>query len=89
MQSTNIGSRGNLSKSLHDVAESARETTEHLNTEATRLASETVETANEYYNKSRKWLQKNYGKTLGLMGIMAAIGAIGYILGSKSEKSQF
>ena len=88
MQSTTIGNR-NPSKSLHNVAESARESAEHLSSEmankASRLATDVSENAGEYYGKASGWIQQNYGKTLGVIGFIAAIGTIGYLIGRNTH----
>lgn len=53
-----------------------------------RLASDTAQAATETYNKASNWLQQNYGKTLGVVGALAAAGVIGYFIGRSNMNSK-
>jgi ElaB/YqjD/DUF883 family membrane-anchored ribosome-binding protein len=70
--------------------EKARENVEHLSSEirdrAGRMASDATERAREYYDEASDWMKDNYGKTLAVVGILAAAGLIGYML-SRSTRS--
>ena len=50
------------------------------------------EQAAQSYNQAGPWLQQNYGKTIGVVGVLALVGWAGYLMGKKgtlldSEKS--
>lgn len=88
MQNT---SSGNVSKQLHNVADSARQTAEQtvsdLGNKASQMAHDAKETAGEYYDKAQNWVQSN-SKTLSAVGLAAATGVIGYMIGRSNSKSQ-
>ena len=91
MQNTPIGKQA--SKSLHNVSESIRDTGEHLvsdlSQKTSRMADDAMETAENYYHRASNWVQNNYGKTLGIVGAIAAVSTLGYFLSRNSERSEF
>lgn len=70
--------------SLSDTSEQFTE----MSTKASRLANDTKEAAGAYFKTASTWLQENYGKTIGALGFLAAIGTVAYILGRKSTQAQ-
>ena len=73
------------SKQLHQVSESVRDASEHfvsdLSNKARHLASDTTENMTEYYNQASRWMSQNSGKTLGVIGLVAVSGVIGFFIG--------
>src|SRR5690349_4542968 len=94
MQNTPIGSnKGGLNQQLHNVTDTLRDKAEQTASEfsdkAKTFASDTSETAREYYGQASSWMQQNYGKTLGVIGVLGAMGLIGYFIGRNSNSSTF
>jgi hypothetical protein len=89
MQNPSVGNKG-TAKQLQNISESARDTAEQAATDfsqkANRMASETSESTGEYYDKASNWIQENYGKTLSVLGAVAAAGTIGYLMGKNSHQ---
>jgi hypothetical protein len=72
-------------KPLQDVNDAMKDTA----AKARNAAEETLDTASEYYSQASDWVQENYGKTLGMVGIVAAAGVIGYFIGKNNSRSEF
>ncbi|MEK6706638.1 MAG: hypothetical protein AABZ06_12710 [Bdellovibrionota bacterium] len=49
--------------------------------EASGKPFETENRIVELYDRTRQWVSGNYGKTLGAVAALAAVGVIGYVLG--------
>ena len=63
---------------------------DNLSQKAKSFADDSSHVAAEYYSKANTWVQQNYGKTLGLVGFLGAIGLIGYFIGrNSSSHSEF
>ena len=75
-------------KQLHDVSEAVKETIDQTIPEFRHkikgIATETVGQISEAQHNARGWVQHNYGKTLGIVGAIAAIGTLGYLLGKNN-----
>ncbi len=87
MQTTSNESR-NLNKRLHDVSEgtqSVDQMASEAGKKAKMMARDTAEMAGQYYDQASSWIGQNYGKTLGLIGLIAASGVVGFMLGRNRE----
>ncbi len=76
-------------KQLHPVPEAIKESAERLSAEvgtsAKEMAERTAHAASDYYQRGSQWLQANYGKTLGVVGLVAAAGVLGYFFGRNQK----
>ena len=81
-----------IAKPLHDVTESLRDSAHQMGAELSqrknRLTTEGVDSVREYSDQASTWVQQNLGKTLGVVGLVAAVGAIGYALGKNNRTSE-
>ena len=79
------------SKQLHDISESAKEAVDHaipeLRNKVKGIASDTAEQISEVKHQAKGWLQEHPGKLLGFIGVIAAIGTVGYLLGRNNSTS--
>lgn len=91
MQETLTGQSKGTSKQLHTIPDTMRETAEQISSEigdkTRRLAKDTSPPLGEFYDQASIWVQDNYGKTLSIIGVLGAVGMIGYMLGKNSNKS--
>jgi hypothetical protein len=46
---------------------------------------EASEMATEYYNRASHWLEGNYGKAVGAVAVITAVGFLGFYLGKSSR----
>jgi ElaB/YqjD/DUF883 family membrane-anchored ribosome-binding protein len=80
------------SKQIHDIAESAKENIDQavpeLRNKVKGIASEASEQLSHAKQQAKGWVQNNYGKTLTLVGAVAVIGTLGYLLGRTNSHSE-
>ncbi|MCM2278743.1 MAG: hypothetical protein NDJ89_11770 [Oligoflexia bacterium] len=70
------------SSSIRDASERfARE----AKSEAKDVLQDATEAASEFYDRTSTWVQANYGKSLAIAGVLAAVGVFGYVLGRNSQ----
>jgi hypothetical protein len=46
---------------------------------------EVSEMASEFYSRASHWLEGNYGKAVGAVAVLAAVGFLGFYLGKSSN----
>ena len=71
-----------------DMENKTEKVVKDIGARASRMASETSEAATDYYEKANTWLQQNYGKALGVIGFLATIGTIAYLIGRNNSRSE-
>jgi len=80
------------SKQLHEISESVQEridqTIPELRSRVKGIATETAEQLTEVSHKAKGWIQENYGKTLGVVGAITAVGVLGYLIGRNNTTSE-
>ena len=59
-----------------------------LRSRVQEIASETAEQLTEVSHKAKGWVQENYGKTLGVIGAIAVVGTLGYLIGRNNTTSE-
>jgi len=88
MQNTTMGK--SAASTLHEVSEAVSGSADQMaeiETKVSKLATETKEAAGKYFDKAGSWLQGNYGKTIGILGFLAAVGTVAYLIGKNSSQS--
>jgi ElaB/YqjD/DUF883 family membrane-anchored ribosome-binding protein len=83
------GSREGMSgsDSMQGVKDNVERLTDEFRDRAGRIAGDVRERATEYYDEATDWLQENYGKTLMVVGVLAAVGLAGYFLARNNRQS--
>jgi hypothetical protein len=86
-------SNKSASKQVLDITDSLRDRAEQtgsdLSSKAKDLAKNTADAAGEYYGKASSWLGQNYGKTLGVAGVVAAAGVAWYFISRKNSNTSY
>ena len=89
MQQVSSGKK-DISKQAQNASSSIRDTAEHFASDASNKASQMMEkatdTANEYMSEANSWVQENYGKTLGVVGVLTVVGLAGFLIGRSANK---
>lgn len=78
----------NVAGNLHETSDTIQKMSSNIGSRANRLASDASSKTSEYYAKANTWVQENYGKTLGAVGVLAVVGIAGYLLGKNQSKSE-
>ncbi len=58
-----------------------------LRTRASDLAHNAGDSAGHYYDEAGFWLRENRGKTIAVVGALAAVGLLGFYFGRRNSKS--
>lgn len=84
-------SKKEFSDKVHDASSTARNATEqfisNVSDKASRLFDKTSDSTSEYMTQASSWAQKNYGKTLAVVGVLTLVGVAGYFLGRSAAHS--
>ncbi|MEO5968836.1 MAG: hypothetical protein ABIQ95_02825 [Bdellovibrionia bacterium] len=78
------------SKQIHDISDTAKDTADQvvpeLRNKVKGIASEASEQLSDVKDQAKGWIQQN--KTLSLVGAVAVIGTLGYLLGRTNSHSE-
>jgi hypothetical protein len=90
MANTISGDNGKTeTNSIRDEVSNARLRTAHMKDQVSDKTRDTFEEASEmateFYNRASHWLEGNYGKAVGAVAVIAAVGFLGFYLGKSSR----
>ncbi len=67
------------------ISSSSRFNSSEFSERARDAFDEASEMATEFYNRASHWLEGNYGKAVGAVAVLAAVGFLGFYLGKSSR----
>ena len=82
--SDSSGSKSEMN--LHEAREKITHVAGDIKERATRMASDVSDRFGVSYDDAQYWMRQNYGKTLAVVGVLAAAGFIGYFLARRGTR---
>ncbi len=71
---------------FNDLRNRATHAADEFRNRASSMANETGERANQYLDESQGWLTENRRQVVTAVGVIAALGAVGYFLYRNREE---
>jgi hypothetical protein len=74
---------------MREAADTVRDASERFaaRSRSSEMLDNAQEIASDFYEQASAWITKNYGKALGIAGVLFAVGFLGYYLGKNSGES--
>ncbi len=71
---------------FNDLRNRAAQAADDFRNRASSVAGDTGERANQYLDETQGWLSENYRQVFTAVGVVAALGAVGYFLYRNREE---
>lgn len=80
------GSSTGSSDKMSELRDSVQHITEELRNRVGRSATDLSDRAKDYYDDASTFIQQNYGKVLTVVGVLAAVGFVGYWIANRDRE---
>lgn len=72
---------GTVREASDRFSRDSKEFAQHARTQAENVMQDASQAASAFYDQASGWVQENYGKTIAVVTVLAAVGIVGFMLG--------